>query len=253
MPVLNFLVYFGIATLGALSSFAYSVVKAIKTNAYTPNKFEWKYFWSGAVRTILAMIALAIAIVEWDKVSGLIFDSETAIDLTLWSAFLLGTLADRLMDMLLGSSKGAFKKVTIVLLIILAGCVTQRRCIEKFPQDTVYHNSIVYRDTTVQVFIPGDTIRERVKDTIVSVDTKYAHAEAGLTDSEIWLNLIQKTITIPVKFDSVIVTRIDTISIPVPVIKEVHTKTNWQIFLGIGFWVILALFVGTIVLLVFRK
>lgn len=123
MPVLTFLVFFGIAIAGAISSFAYSLVKAIQTDTKTPFTFKWKHFWTGAIRTFVSLIIIALAIVEWDKVSSLIFDSESPVLLTAWSAFLLGTLTDRLSEMIFGSSKGAAKKLqsmgTVILIFLI--------------------------------------------------------------------------------------------------------------------------------------
>ena len=106
MSVLTFLVFFGIAVLGAISSFAFSVVKAVRRT-----KFEWPMFWTGAIRSIISTIVLALAIIEWGKVSSMIFESEGPVELTVWSAFLLGTLTERLSQIIFGTSKQITKDI----------------------------------------------------------------------------------------------------------------------------------------------
>ncbi len=125
MPRLNFIVYFAVAAVGALSSFIFSVIKAIKTNAKTAQKFEWKYLWPGLWRFLFSMIPLALSIAEWDKTSRFLFESDVPVELTPYSAFLMGTLIDRLMEMLFGGGQGAVKSMkrkgaTIIVGLIIA-------------------------------------------------------------------------------------------------------------------------------------
>jgi len=52
--------------------------------------------------------------------------------------------------------------ITGVLLLLLASCVTQKRCLQKFPPQIVTKDSIITKDTTLYVVlrdtIPGDSI-----------------------------------------------------------------------------------------------
>jgi hypothetical protein len=112
------------------------------------------------------------------------------------------------------------KYILIILLaFLLLGCVTQKRCNEKFPSQSftkdsiVYKDKLVYKDTTIYVPIPGDTV---YKDTLVYVDkftglvnskkvyafTSLAEAIAWVSNSKLYLTLIQKDTTIEVRLDS---------------------------------------------------
>jgi len=78
-------------------------------------------------------------------------------------------------------------RITILLLaILLTGCVTQKKCLEKFPPETkiviqvVEKETIIYRDTTIYVQLPPKIIEvEKVievpKD--FKTDTVYAYGE----------------------------------------------------------------------------
>ena len=56
--------------------------------------------------------------------------------------------------------------VSIVVGMIASGCATEKRCARRFPlvtiierhDSTIYRDSIVYRDTTVEVPLPADTV-----------------------------------------------------------------------------------------------
>lgn len=108
-----------------------------------------------------------------------------------------------------------------LILLLATGCATQKRCFERFPVDTVttviVRDSLVIRDTTLYIHIPGDTVR--VQDTIkipcpppppsyipdtVIAETKYARALAWLDFPRISLTLIQKPINLEWRLDSVI-------------------------------------------------
>jgi hypothetical protein len=44
-------------------------------------------------------------------------------------------------------------KVIALLIFLLPGCVTQRKCLDKFPPDTVRTVTTIYRDTTINITI----------------------------------------------------------------------------------------------------
>lgn len=50
----------------------------------------------------------------------------------------------------------------LIAAFFISGCVTQKRCFEKFPPQLIVKDSIVYRDTTIYIdttiTIPGETI-----------------------------------------------------------------------------------------------
>lgn len=71
--------------------------------------------------------------------------------------------------------------LSVIVLIMLSGCVTQRNCNRKFPPqekiERITETVTIYRDTTVYVYLKPDTIRQT--DTVmVTVDR-----ETGLTNS----------------------------------------------------------------------
>jgi len=61
--------------------------------------------------------------------------------------------------------------IALLIFITASGCATQKRCQEKWtpiitPIDTVtvvtYQDTIIYKDTTITVTLPADTIRDTV-------------------------------------------------------------------------------------------
>ncbi len=120
-------------------------------------------------------------------------------------------------------------RVLIILLLTVAtmSCATQKRCFEKWPpKEEVI---VEYRDTTIMVELPGDTIYREItiespcpEDTIwirpkagvpvASLDT--VHAQGSYSESKAWLErgklkmtLIEHPQLIPVKIDSIIIER----------------------------------------------
>lgn len=107
VPLREFLILYGWGLLGSFSFFLFSLYKSLQFDKRTPKAFHWKYFWMGAIRVFLTLVFMALGIVFWDKVSHLIFNVEGAVELNGWSAFLSGTLIDRLMEGVLGGGKDA--------------------------------------------------------------------------------------------------------------------------------------------------
>ena len=111
--------------------------------------------------------------------------------------------------------------ILAVLVLTFTGCITQKKCYRKFPPtiDTVKivfsRDSIVYKDTTLYLTIPGDTVWNTVEipcpppppsyipDTVIA-ETEYAHARAWLDHSFIMLVLIQKPTDLEWRLDSAI-------------------------------------------------
>ena len=111
------------------------------------------------------------------------------------------------------------RKLTVLILIVAlaSSCVTQRRCLQKFPPevktDTVFYevvrDSIVYRDTTIILTLPGQTVIDSifikpgvVETSPVVLETALARAEAYYRTPKVYLKLIQKDTTIQVRLDS---------------------------------------------------
>jgi hypothetical protein len=125
---------------------------------------------------------------------------------------------------------GSFKCGLFALIVasILSGCVTQRRCAEKFPAqpaDTVIKEIVTYRDTTVYIALPADTITDSIfiaqpcpgfddysSDT-VRVDKKLASASAWITHRKLKIELAMKEAILEFTIDSIASTRTQTITI----------------------------------------
>lgn len=108
--------------------------------------------------------------------------------------------------------------VILVILVSLSGCYTKRKCLMKFPpvetHDTVVYetvrDSLVYKDTTITVTLPGETIIDSVYiDTpvpITSLDTlevisSFAVAKAWVRNSRLSIELVQSG-NLEVRLDS---------------------------------------------------
>lgn len=98
--------------------------------------------------------------------------------------------------------------ILLVSIVLLSSCVTQRRCMEKFPpppNDTIINTKIVetIRDTTITITIPGETtvdttevIVERetgiVNMPMRRLDTKHAYATIEIRNGQVYFLLHQK-------------------------------------------------------------
>lgn len=129
-----------------------------------------------------------------------------------------------------------FKKILQLVFLVatvgvmMMGCASQKRCFKLYPpeirSDTITVDSLVYRDTIVEVILPGDTIREEIfidapcpepedsvvlipapslnSDTVRAVGT-YAEAEAWVENRKLKIELIENEQVLQIKLDSVIV------------------------------------------------
>lgn len=122
------------------------------------------------------------------------------------------------------------KRITIVaiLSILMMGCATQKRCFDKWPPevgtDTIVVETIQYRDTIIEIYLPGDTIYKEVALTIpcpepgdsvvlnpapfysdtVRAFGIYSEASAWYATERLRLRLIEYDTIIRYKLDSVI-------------------------------------------------
>lgn len=103
--------------------------------------------------------------------------------------------------------------VLLAVLALLTGCVTQKRCNTKYPLsvDSIYkyvtRDSIVIKDTTIYLYLPGEIVHDSVKIPCpdpgpayipkrVTAETSLARAEAWWQYPNIQLRLVQKDTTI---------------------------------------------------------
>jgi hypothetical protein len=111
--------------------------------------------------------------------------------------------------------------VIAIVIIFTQACVTQRRCIAKFPpvNETIktekIRDSLVYRDTTIYISLPGERVRDSVPIPCPSPPAGYipkkVYAETSLAKASAWwsypvikLELVQKDTTIEKRLDNAV-------------------------------------------------
>lgn len=137
----------------------------------------------------------------------------------------------------------------IIIVILLSGCVTRKRCERFIPPPVVNTETIIIKkDSLIFVPVPGDTIKDvdtvYVKDGISTMplkrlDTKYCYALAEIKDNKHYFNLYQKEDSIPkvIEYVDKIVTVKETITV------EVERDFTWweKTYKTIGkftFWIL---------------
>lgn len=84
-----------IAIAGMIVLFLSDVGDAVKYDSRTPKKFNfWYMLKSGAIRLITGIIVISIVIVYFEDVTAVVFNSESAVGIKGFSAFLLGLAVD---------------------------------------------------------------------------------------------------------------------------------------------------------------
>lgn len=111
--------------------------------------------------------------------------------------------------------------IAVVILLVLSGCVTQKRCNLKFPPQVttivkdsiVYKETTVYKDTTIYIKLVADTIIDSTFVTInkglvnsktVKVKGIYADATGQVINSVLIVKLFEKDTTLQLKLDNAI-------------------------------------------------
>ncbi len=89
-------------------------------------------------------------------------------------------------------------KKYLFILLLIPGCVTQQRCFEKFPPDTIRVRTVEYRDTTVVIDIKGSG--PVVNMGLISAGPVYAKSgtaegKAWVRDSTVYIQVLQKDTT----------------------------------------------------------
>lgn len=108
----------------------------------------------------------------------------------------------------------------ILTLILISSCITQKRCLTKYPPiaDTVKitqaRDSIILRDTTIYIKIPGESLTDSIMipcPEIINYIAETAFAETPLAKAWAWwqypevrLKLIQKDTTIETRLEEAI-------------------------------------------------
>lgn len=151
----------------------------------------------------------------------------------------------------------SFKMIALafVCVALFISCATQRRCLAKWPpvskSDTV--KLITYRDTTVYLHLPADTIRDSVdvpvpvelKTKPVTVVSEYAKATAWIANGKLKLQLSMNDTLIAYKIDSAIVANTKTITVTNEhIVREKYIPKFYKI--------ILFTIIGIVALAIFR-
>lgn len=144
---------------------------------------------------------------------------------------------------------------TIFVLTILSGCITQKKCYEKFPPEThtMVHDSIVnVRDT---VYVPYmDVSFDTVSPCPPQVAYKKTISKGGLTST---VTIDKGVITQVCKADSlqaIVNSQREYISKTKTILpKEISILDSWYYFFRAGFWICLSLLVAVIAGLIFVK
>ena len=117
----------------------------------------------------------------------------------------------------------------LTVILLLSSCVTQKRCLQKFPPEVVVlrTDTLIYRDTIIYIPIEGDTSYvedpwiddepwiepQKINIGPIRADVPLAHSQAGVTDNVLWMRLIQRDSVLRFKIDSAIREHSDTITI----------------------------------------
>ena len=156
-------------------------------------------------------------------------------------------------------------KLTVTVLtlgLFFTSCATQRRCLEKYPPVTTIQikDSIAYRDTTVYVPLPADTI---TKDTVivlpcptppdfktpkVKARNRFASAEAWLEGNRLKLRLMQNDTTLAFVIDSALTEYKKTITVTQGhVVKEKYVPAFYKASLFISILAVVLLILKFVV------
>jgi hypothetical protein len=159
------------------------------------------------------------------------------------------------------------KNITILFfaLLMLSGCITQQKCDRKFPckghdsLSVITNTKLVYRDTTIYVYLPGQTVRDTVKiyldaNSIMHSDvsklyTSLAESWAWVENGKLMHRLTQNDTLLAQHIKNAIMQSFSTVTTSEnkTIIKEVNRINGWQwfqIWVGRLFALIIAVYFG---------
>lgn len=152
--------------------------------------------------------------------------------------------------------------------LLMSSCVTQKRCEQKFPQQIITIDSVItktetiYRDTTIFIELPGDTIRDTITVEVINGisnsrpsihETDLAWSMAQVVNGFLRHELIQKDSTLARVIENAIresATTTDKTKL-ITKVEEKNYVTGWQwfqIWLGRLMMALAAIFVGYIII-----
>jgi hypothetical protein len=156
----------------------------------------------------------------------------------------------------------------VFVALLMSGCVTQKRCEQKFPQQIITIDSVItktetiYRDTTIFIELPGDTIRDTVEVTVKEGiansrpsihETDLAWSMAQVVNGFLRHELIQKDSTLARVIENAIresATTTEKNKIQTRIVEKNYI-TGWQwfqIWLGRMLMALAAMFVGYVII-----
>jgi len=91
VPVNDFIAFYIWGVIAMLVVFFMGVGNNAKKTGWS-----WPSFWGGWKRILVNLMLIAIGIVFWPNLSEFFFQSESTVELTMWSALLIGLSLDRL-------------------------------------------------------------------------------------------------------------------------------------------------------------
>jgi putative Mn2+ efflux pump MntP len=97
VPVEDFIAFYIAAFVGfAIVYLFIDVRQGVKKSPSTPNKWNWRAFFKGWKNMMGSMLLIAVGIVFWPNISTFMLETEEPVNLTIWSAFIVGVSLDRL-------------------------------------------------------------------------------------------------------------------------------------------------------------
>ena len=103
MSKAEFVTYYLIAIVGAMLFFMYNLYEQLFLTPGGRQPWSWHKFAKGSLRVVMSLISLIFAVLYFEKASMILFQTESPIKLTGWSAFTLGIGFDRIWKGLLGA------------------------------------------------------------------------------------------------------------------------------------------------------
>lgn len=156
--------------------------------------------------------------------------------------------------------------IPLLISLNLVSCVTQRACYEKFPPkvDTLYQQITLYRDTTLTMTLPPDTVTDSLRIPVVVpfsserliTETDYARAEAWVVNNILYQKLFHKNTKLEQKYDSLLqvkqqlITIVKEVEKPPEKTKISQALDNLKGFIGLVF---LGLIITVLLLIVLKK
>lgn len=117
------------------------------------------------------------------------------------------------------------------ILALFSSCVTQRRCVEKFPPITTIDTveTILIVDTTIYVRLPADMVVDSIlvevepdySSEVVSAKAEYGSARAWINDGKLRLQLTMNDTLIAYRIDSLALVNTKTITVEKERVLEV--------------------------------